>query len=148
MAFVGSSAFKIQRKPINKLLSTNILIKLICFCYCCWNHIKLSIIKFDIIYILVSFHFNLFQLFTDSLYLHDIQITSFFFHLNTEALLVSMFIIRKHLNNFCTYCIVVMRETPKLLSLLKIMLFTKILKTFQKISNILFFKQRRALHFC
>ena len=36
----------------------------------------------------------------------------------------------------------------KLLSLFKIMFLAKILKMFQKVSNILFFKQRRALCAC
>ena len=148
MAFADSSALKIQRKPINKSLSTNILIKLICSCYHHWNHIKFSIIKFDFIYILAFFHFNLLQSFTDSLYLHDIWITSFFLHLITEALPISLLIIREHSNNLHTCCIAVIREMLKLLSLLKVMLLTKILKTFQKISNILFFKQGKILHVC
>ena len=148
MTFVSSSAFKIWRKLINKLLSTNILIKFAYFCYCHWNHIKFLIIKFDAIYILTFFHFNLFQSFTDLLYLHNIWITSFFLHLSIKTLSVSMFIIREHLNNLHTYCIAVMKKTSKSLSFLKIMLLTKILETFQKINNILFFKQRRVLCFC
>ena len=148
MAFAGSFVFKIWKKLINKSLSINILIKLACFCYCCWNHIKLLIIKFNVIYILIFFCLNLFQLFTDLLYLHNIQIMSFFLHLSIEALSVFMLIIRKHLNNLYIYCIAVMREMLKLLSLFKTMLFAKILKTFQKVSNILFFKQGRILCAC
>ena len=148
MTFTDSSAFKIWRKLINKPLNTSILIKLVCSCYCCWNHIKLSTIKFNAIHILTSFYLNLLQSFTDSLYLHDIWITSFFLHLSTEALPVSMLIVREHLNNLCIYCIAVMRKTSKSLSFLKIMLLAKILKTFQKIGNILSFKQGRALHSC
>ena len=148
MAFAGSSVLKIWRKLINKSLSTSILIKLACFCYCCWNHIKLLTIRFDAIYILTSFCFNSLQSFTDSLYLHDIWITSFFLHLSAETFPVSMLVVREHLNNLCTCCIVVMGEMLKLLSLLKIMLLAKILKTFQKVSNILLFKQGRVLHSC
>ena len=148
MAFADSSAFKIQRKPINKSLNINILIKFIFFYYHHWNHIKLLTVKFDIIYILAFFHLNSFQSFTNLLYLHNIWITLFFFHLSTEALSVIMFIIKGYLNNFCIYCIAVIKETSKLLSLLKIMFFAKILEIFQKVSNILLFKQKRSLSTC
>ena len=148
MAFMSSSVLKIWRKFINESLSINILIKLACFCYCCWNHIKLLTIKFDFIHILASFHLNLLQLFTNLLYLHDIWIMPFFLHLSAEALPVSLLIIREHLNNLCTCCIAVMREMLKLLSLLKAILLTKILKMFQKVGNILFFKQRKVLCVC
>ena len=148
MTLAGSSAFKIWRKLINESLNTSILIKLACFCYCCWNHIKLSIIRFDTIHILASFCFNSLQSFTGSLYLHNIWITLFFLHLSTEALWVSMLVIRKHLNNFHICCIAVMRKMLKLLSLLKIMLLAKILEMFQKVGNILSFKQGRVLHAC
>ena len=148
MAFVGSSAFKIQRKPINKSLNMSILIKLTCSYYCHWNYIKLLIIKFNVIYILTFFYFNLLQSFTGLLYLHNIWITLFFLHLSTEALSVSMLIVREHLNNFCTCCIAVIKKTLKSLNFLKTMFLAKILKTFQKVDNILSFKQGRALHFC
>ena len=116
----------------------SILIKLICSCYCYWNHIKLLTIKFNFIYILTFFYFNLLQSFTDSLYLHNIWITSFFLHLTAEAFSIFLFIIKKHSNNLHTCCIAVIKKTLKLLSLLKVILLTKILKTFQKINNIFF----------
>ena len=138
MTFTGSSVLKIWKKLINESLSINILIKLVCFYYCCWNHIKLLIIKFNFIYILAFFHFNMLQSFIGLLYLHNIWIISFFLYLITEALSVSLLVIREHLNNLHTYYIVVMRKMLKSLSLLKIMLLTKILKMFQKVSNIFF----------
>ena len=148
MTFVGNSVLKIWRKLINEPLSINILIKLVYFYYCCWNHIKLSIIKFNFIHILTSFYLNSLQSFTGSLYLHNIWIISFFLHLTAEALSVSLLVVRKHLNNLHTCCIAVMKKMLKLLSLLKTILLIKILKMFQKISNILSFKQGRVLCAC